>query len=125
MLLLATRYPELAGLLLPNLEWQRGGALWRIVTCHCSHFTYQQLAWDAAVFVLLGAACARRNRGAFQATLLASIVIVPMAVLLFAPDVATYRGLSGVDCALFALLVASSRSRLAIVCGIAFVAKTL
>ena len=72
----------IAAALLPgsSLELQRGGAMWRIVTCHFTHFTYEQFAWDALVFLLLGLACARRDRGAFQATLLASVVIVPIAV---------------------------------------------
>ena len=63
--------------LLPGsaLELRRGGDMWRIATCHFTHFTYEQLAWDALVFLVLGIACARRNRGAFQATLLASVVV--------------------------------------------------
>jgi rhomboid family GlyGly-CTERM serine protease len=119
----------LAAALLPgsSLELQRGGAAWRIVTCHFTHFTYEQLAWDALVFLLLGLACARRDRGAFQATLLASIVIVPIAVLAFAPNVTTYRGLSGIDSALFALLLAMEwrRSLMVTLCAAAFALKVL
>jgi len=117
----------LAAALVPgsSLELQRGGALWRIVTCHFTHFTYEQLAWDAFAFLLLGTLCARRNLAAFQATLLASIVIVPLAVLAFAPSITAYRGLSGIDCALFALLVATSRDRVAIACALLFAAKTM
>jgi rhomboid family GlyGly-CTERM serine protease len=119
----------LAAALIPgsSLELQRGGAAWRIVTCHFTHFTYEQLAWDALVFLILGIACARRNRGAFQATLLASIIVVPIGVLAFAPNVTTYRGLSGLDSALFALLLTmeSRRSRLVALCAIAFAMKLL
>jgi len=119
----------LAAALIPgsSLELQRGGAVWRIVTCHFTHFTYEQLAWDALVFLILGIACARRNRWAFQATLLASIIVVPIAVLAFAPDVTTYRGLSGIDSALFALLLTmeSQRSRLVALCAVGFVMKLL
>jgi rhomboid family GlyGly-CTERM serine protease len=106
---------------------QRGGAVWRMATCHFTHFTYEQLAWDALVFLILGIACARRNRGAFQATLLASILVVPIAVLAFAPNVTTYRGLSGIDSALFALLLTmeSRRSRLVALCAAGFVMKLL
>src|SRR5260370_24599011 len=97
----------LAAALIPgsSLELQRGGAVWRIATCHFTHFTYEQLAWDALVFLVLGIACARRNRGAFQATLLASILLVPIAVLAFTPNVTTYPGLSAIDSGLFALLL--------------------
>jgi rhomboid family GlyGly-CTERM serine protease len=119
----------LAAALLPgsSLELQRGGAVWRIVTCHFTHFTYEQLAWDALVFLLLGLACARRDRGAFQATLLASVVIVPIAVLAFAPNVMTYRGLSGIDSALFALLLTMEwrRSWIVALCAAGFAMKVL
>jgi rhomboid family GlyGly-CTERM serine protease len=119
----------LAGALIPgtSLELQRGGPAWRIVTCHFTHFTYEQLAWDTLAFLVLGIACARRNRGAFQATLLASVLIVPIAVLAFAPNVATYRGLSGIDSALFALLLImeSRRSWIVAMCAIGFAMKLI
>jgi rhomboid family GlyGly-CTERM serine protease len=119
----------LAGALIPgsSLELQRGGAAWRMATCHFTHFTYEQLAWDALAFLILGITCARRNRGAFQATLLASIIVVPIAVLAFAPNVTTYRGLSGIDSALFALLLTmeSRRSRLVALCAAGFVMKLI
>jgi len=118
----------IAATLLPGsrLELQRGGAVWRIATCHFTHFTYEQLAWDALVFLLLGIACARRNREAFLATLLASAIVVPIAVLAFA-NVTTYRGLSGIDSALFGLLLMmeSRRSRIVALCGAAFAGKMI
>jgi rhomboid family GlyGly-CTERM serine protease len=119
----------LAAALLPgsSLELQRGGPAWRIVTCHFTHFTYEQLAWDALAFLVLGIACARRNRGAFQATLLASVLFVPLAVLAFAPNVSTYRGLSGIDSALFALLLTmeSRRSWMVALCAAGFAMKLI
>ena len=110
-----------------SLELQRGGAAWRIATCHFTHFTFEQLVWDALVFLTLGFACARRNGGAFQATLLASIVVVPIAVLAFAPEVTTYRGLSGIDSALFALLLTleSRRNGLVALCAAGFALKLI
>jgi rhomboid family GlyGly-CTERM serine protease len=119
----------LAAALIPgsSLELRRGGAVWRMATCHFTHFTYEQLAWDALVFAVLGIACARRSRGAFQATLLASIIVVPIAVLVFASDVTTYRGLSGIDSALFALLLTMEwrRSRLVALCAVGFAMKLI
>jgi membrane associated rhomboid family serine protease len=118
----------IAASLLPGswLELQRGGAAWRIATCHFTHFTYEQLAWDALVFLLLGIACARVDRGAFRATLLASVVVIPIAVLAFS-NVTTYRGLSGIDSALFGFLLVSEsrRNRIVALCGIAFAAKMI
>lgn len=105
-------------------EWARHAEPWRIVTCHFTHWTYEQLAWDALAFAGLGLACARRNLLAFHATLLASVILIPLAVFAFAPHVSAYRGLSGIDSALFALLlVHARRSKVAIVCAIGFVAK--
>jgi rhomboid family GlyGly-CTERM serine protease len=102
------------------LELQRGGDAWRILTCHFTHFTYEQLAWDALAFTFLGVACERRNRGAYHATLLASIVLIPLAVLAFDPRIDTYRGLSGIDSALFAMLVVSRRN---VFLGVLFAGK--
>jgi membrane associated rhomboid family serine protease len=113
-----------AAALLPGsmLELQRGGEPWRIVTCHFTHFTYEQLAWDGLAFVALGIVSARRNRAAFHATLLASIAVIPIAVLLFTP-LDTYRGLSGLASAMFALVVLQHRSWVSLVAGALFLAK--
>jgi rhomboid family GlyGly-CTERM serine protease len=96
-----------AGALLSGdqLELRRNAEVWRVVTCHFTHWSYEQLAWDALAFSFLGLACARRNRDAFHATLLASLVLVPLAVLAFTPSLSAYRGLSGLASAMFALLV--------------------
>lgn len=116
-----------AAALLPGrlLELQRGGELWRIATCQFTHWSYEQLAWDGLSFLALGIACARRDRRSFHATLFASLVGVPLAVLAFAPHVSAYRGLSGIDSALFALLLAteSRRCSLATLFAAGFLAK--
>ncbi len=113
----------------PALQLEPGGPWWQVFTCHFTHWTYEQLAWDAIAFLALGAACARRHRAAFCATLLASAALVPLAVLVFAPEVIAYRGLSGLDSALF-VLAAAGRCRISrrdagvpIVLLIAFIAK--
>lgn len=86
-------------------ELRRNAELWRILTCHFTHWSYGQLAWDALAFTPLAVVCVRRDRRAFYATLLASIVLIPLAVLAFAPNVTAYRGLSGLASAMFALLL--------------------
>ncbi len=107
-----------------RFEWNRGGEVWRIVTCHFTHWTPEQFTWDALAFAGLGFACARRDPRAFHATLLASIVIIPLALFVAAPSLGAYRGLSGIDSALFALLLVQTRhSRLATACAIGFLAK--
>lgn len=101
----------IAAVLLPGdlLELQRGGEPWRIVTCHFTHWTHEQLAWDGLAFSALGIACARRHRAAFHAILLTSVIVIPIAVLLFAPHLQSYRGLSGIASALFAFLLVENR----------------
>jgi rhomboid family GlyGly-CTERM serine protease len=107
-------------------ELRRNVEPWRILTCHFTHWSYEQLAWDALAFSFLAAACARRNRQAFHATLLASGILVPIAVLAFAPEVSAYRGLSGLASAMFALLLTLEWRRLSwpvVLCAIGFTAK--
>ena len=104
------------------LEWQRGGELWRIVTCHFTHWNYEQLVWDGLAFLALGIVSARQNRAAFHTTLLASVVVIPIAVLLFTP-LDSYRGLSGLASALFALVLLQYRSWLSLIAGVAFIGK--
>src|SRR5688572_20636125 len=110
------------------LELQRGGEPWRVVTCHFTHWTHEQLVWDGLAFAALGIACARRNRQAFHTTLLASVFVVPAAVFLFSAEIDSYRGLSGIASAMFALLLVDSirserRPWLATVVALAFFAK--
>lgn len=94
------------------LELRPDASLLRILTCHFTHWSFEQLAWDALALTALGIACARRNARATRATLLASVLIIPVAVLAFAPEVGAYRGLSGVASAMFALLLALEWRRL-------------
>ena len=101
---------------------------WRMLTCHLTHFSHEQLAWDVLAFTALAVASARRDRRAFHATLLASALLVPVAVLAFAPDIGTYRGLSGLASAMFALLLTLEWRRLTwpvIVFATAFAAKLI
>jgi len=77
------------------------GEVWRIVTGHFTHWSFKHFLWDLAVFVALGAACERLNRSKMIWTIASSI---PMISLFAAPQQGTYRGLSGIDSALFVLL---------------------
>lgn len=115
----------LAAAMLPVswLELTRGGEPWRWVTGHLVHWSHEHLLWDLLAFVALGIACERRHRAAFHATLAASALLIPLAVWIFAPGILAYRGLSGIDSALFVLLLTLHRSRITLVLGCAFLAK--
>ena len=97
--------------LTPFCEFDRaavaGGELWRLVTCHLTHFSWDHLLWDTVVLVFLGLVCERRGRARYVSCLTASALAIAIAVYLAAPQVGVYRGLSGVDTALFAMLAAS------------------
>ena len=80
------------------------GQVWRIFTCHFTHYSTEHLVWDLATFVFLGLLCEHDGRRRFVATLIGAVVLIPLAVAVALPDMANYRGLSGIDSALFALL---------------------
>jgi rhomboid family GlyGly-CTERM serine protease len=79
---------------------------WRIVTCQFTHFGMDHLLWDVLVFLILGMICERIDRRKKIQVIAISIIAIPMMVILCLPGIQTYRGLSGIDSALFGLLAA-------------------
>lgn len=79
------------------------GQAWRIVTCHWTHWTFDHLFWDAAALAVLGMLCERLDRRRFLTCLAVAAVVIPGVVWIFIPGMQTYRGLSGIDSALFVL----------------------
>lgn len=77
------------------------GELWRLITCHWTHFNNEQLFWDVLAFVGFAAVCERQSRSAFFLCLLSAALVVPLAVWLTHPEILIYRGISGLDVALF------------------------
>jgi rhomboid family GlyGly-CTERM serine protease len=80
------------------------GQWWRLLTGHWVHWSAQHLVWDVGTFVALGAACEMRSRRRFAACTLGSALAISAAVFFLLPALSQYGGLSGIDCALFALL---------------------
>ena len=77
------------------------GEVWRLVTGHLTHWNADHLFWDIAMFMILGVIVERRNARHF-AGLLAAAALAISAVLWFChPAIVQYRGLSGIDSALF------------------------
>jgi rhomboid family GlyGly-CTERM serine protease len=93
-----------------RLEYDRAqiaaGELWRAVTGHWMHWSLDHLLWDVGMLVLTAALCWRLGRGRTLAALGASAVAIPAALWFLSPDLERYRGLSGLDAALFVLLAA-------------------
>ena len=92
------------------LAWDRSavatGEIWRLLTGHLVHWSTGHLIWDVGTFLGLGVLCERCSRPRFLATLLVSSLAIPLAVGIWLPQMTLYGGLSGLDCALFALLAA-------------------
>lgn len=90
------------------LQFDRGAlerdAWWRLVTAHLTHFDGNHLAWDVGVFLALGWTCERAAPRTTARALLAAAVAITLAVWAWQPQFAIYRGLSGLDCTLFALV---------------------
>jgi rhomboid family GlyGly-CTERM serine protease len=81
-----------------------GGEVWRLATCHVTHWNLEHLAWDLLMFVVLGAACELRNPRRMWWCVAATMAAVTGVVLFCFPEIGRYRGLSGIDTALFVLL---------------------
>ena len=89
---------------------------WRLLSGHLVHWDATHLLWDALVFAALGAAaeaCGSRRRVA--AALLLAAVAGSATFLLRHGELSVYRGLSGLDSALLALVavtqIQTARSR--------------
>jgi rhomboid family GlyGly-CTERM serine protease len=78
--------------------------LWRVVTCHWVHLNWDHLFWSGITFLLLGSVCEILDRKKTFQTLTISAIFVPIAVWLGLPGLNIYAGLSGLDCAFYALL---------------------
>lgn len=76
--------------------------LWRWLTGHLTHFSWDHLAWDLGVAVVLGAWLERRDRARLAGLWLAGSVAIAAAFWWATPELSSYRGLSGLDAALYA-----------------------
>jgi rhomboid family GlyGly-CTERM serine protease len=79
------------------------GEYWRFLTGHLTHWNADHLSWDLFMFALLGAMIERRSRPLLLTTLLLSATSISMVTWISQPTVEHYRGLSGIDSALFTL----------------------
>jgi rhomboid family GlyGly-CTERM serine protease len=79
--------------------------LWRMLTCHWVHLSGDHLFWSAMTFLGLGSLCEVMDKKKYFATVAVSAVLIPVAIWWAMPDLIIYGGLSGLDCALYALLM--------------------
>ena len=124
----------------PVFQYDRGAILggewWRVVTGHLTHWSLDHLFWDLIVFAVLGALNERRDRGAFLRCTVCAAVLISAGLWLLRPDVTHYRGLSGIDSALFVMTATAActdsliagRGRIAVMAAVSlalFAAKIL
>src|SRR4051812_18393576 len=77
------------------------GQWWRLFTGHLTHWGSEHLAWDLLVFFALGVICETTDRRRFVTVLGAPSLVIALSVWALLPHAQTYRGLSGLDTALF------------------------
>jgi rhomboid family GlyGly-CTERM serine protease len=94
-----------------HLQYDRAavaaGEVWRLVSGHWAHYSFDHVLWDVVAFSALGVACERRSRARFLVCLGTSALAISVSVWLMLPQIQVYRGLSGIDSALFTFLAAS------------------
>jgi rhomboid family GlyGly-CTERM serine protease len=77
--------------------------LYRIFTCHWTHYSLGHLVWSLGAFIVLGCVCEMQSRRKFVVCLLISSALIPVGLYYLDPKLTAYRGLSGIDSALFFL----------------------
>ncbi len=120
------------------LQWQRNaGSGVRWLTSHLCHWSWNHLAWDVFAFGLLSLLSLRVAPSRYVFSLLAAAMLIPLEIRINQPILDSYRGLSGIDCALFGLVAAGlwrqpsgdrkgvSTRTMALLGGCGFLAKTL
>lgn len=143
LILLAVSLGTLAIQMIPDaaqmLQWQRSGPDFPFdwLTGHLTHWSWDHLIWDLGVFVALSISVLRLAPIRYVPCLLISAILIPLEIVTNQLQFDTYRGLSGVDSALFGLLVVAlwripsegrsiSLSRIvAIIGGLGFLSKSI
>lgn len=80
-----------------------GGELWRLITGHLTHWSFDHLLWCVITFLALGSICEYLARGTYILTLAVSAVTISLASWLADPNMLHYRGLSGICSSVFIL----------------------
>ncbi len=91
------------------LQWQRDShsltSLGTSLTSHLTHWSWDHLIWDLVAFVTLSVAAIRLLPQRFPYCLLLASFLIPLEILLRQSHLDSYRGLSGIDSAVFGLIL--------------------
>jgi rhomboid family GlyGly-CTERM serine protease len=99
--------PAAVGLLEYDRARIAAGELWRLLTCQWSHCSTSHLVLDVLVLTIAGGIYQLRGGRRFTACMVSAAIAIPVGLWLLVPEMASYRGLSGVDVAAVALLAVS------------------
>jgi rhomboid family GlyGly-CTERM serine protease len=109
--IVATAWPAAVA----TLEFERdrvmAGELWRLWTAHLVHFGWSHAGWNALVFALTGGWAERLMPARTRLLYAVAAPVIGLALLIFAPALQRYAGLSGVAAATVALLALSRLNR--------------
>ena len=108
------------------------GQWWRLLTGHLTHWGPDHLFWDVLMFVALGCLVEIQSRRRLIGLCLGSAIVISSFIWFGSPDLEIYRGLSGIDTALFvsvaisvaATAVAQRQWARALISGLLFVGFT-
>lgn len=77
------------------------GELWRCITGHWIHWSFEHFLWCTITFVVLGSICELLDRRGFILSLSVSAFIIPLVCWFADPEMLLYRGLSGICSSIF------------------------
>jgi len=78
-----------------------GWEVWRLVSGNFAHWSGEHIFWDLLVFAVLGILISLRHRISVFILLALSSISISATVYFIHPSMQYYRGLSGIDSALF------------------------
>lgn len=92
--------------MLESLQWSRSEplAMYSWITSHLCHWSWDHLWWDLLAFGSLSAVAIRLAGHRYFWCLGLSALAICFEFHLFQTDLSTYRGLSGIDSAIFGLI---------------------
>jgi rhomboid family GlyGly-CTERM serine protease len=101
----------------------QNGQWWRMLTGHLTHWNVDHWIWDWSTFVALSLVALRQAPLRTVAAVLGSALAISCSLWCWLPDLPCYRGLSGLDTALFTfvateMLVQASRDRQRLLAGL-------
>ena len=77
---------------------------WRFFTAHFTHWDWNHLCWDLLIFIILGKMLIDESLKTFYVIILLSPWLISALMWISAAEMQYYRGISGIDSALFCAL---------------------